>query len=418
MNMPISVVLLMLSLLLVGCGDGGPAPSESRLSAALDSTEEHARKHLDPKYVCPMHPQIVRDEPGNCPICGMDLVPKQPDQDQQQDKYPAVTVGSAVVQNMGLRTAEVRRGRLWKYIESLGRVEYDETRISHLHPRVSGWLERLHLRSEGDPVKKGQLLAELYSPEILSAEVDFRVALGPNIPTERLEKARNRLRLLGVDEATIGALEQGSANLNRVPIQATQDGIVARLGVREGMYVQPSVEMMSLVDTSSIWVQVDVFEQQLAWVRPGLSAEIRVPAYPDRVWQGQVDYLYPELDPKTRTLRVRLRFDNPEGLLKAKMFAEAVIYGGPEDDLLLLPAEAVISTGKRTSVIKQLEDGRFQPVDVVLGMQAKGQVAVLEGLSEGDRVVTSGQFLIDSESNLQASFSRLGGEPPSHHGGH
>ncbi|MBF0256269.1 MAG: efflux RND transporter periplasmic adaptor subunit [Gammaproteobacteria bacterium] len=418
MKMPIRIVLLILPLLLVACGDGGPAPSESKLSAALDSTEEHARKHLDPKYVCPMHPQIVRDAPGNCPICGMDLVAKQPDQEQQQDKYPAVTIGSAVAQNMGLRTAEVQRDRLWKRIEAVGRVEYDQGRISHLHPRVSGWLERLHLRSEGDPVEKGQLLAELYSPEILSAEVDFRVALGPNIPAERLEKARNRLRLLGVDEASITAMGQDTNRLNRVPIHAPQAGVVASLGVREGMYVQPAMEMISLVDLSSVWVLVDIFEHQIDWLKSDLSAEMRVPAYPGRTWQGQVDYLYPELDPKTRSLRVRLRFDNPEGLLKANMFAEVVIYGGPKHEVLVVPAEAIISTGQRTSVVKQLEDGRFQPVDVVTGMTSKGQVEILQGLSEGDRVVTSGQFLIDSESNLQASFSRLGGEPPSHHGSH
>ncbi len=379
--------MVLLSLSLFGCGENtGPEPSESLIAASLDSTEAHARKHLDPKYVCPMHPQIVRDEPGSCPICGMDLVAKQ--LQTQTERYPSVSVDAAVAQSMGLRTQTVERGTLWKHIETIGRVEYDETRVSHLHPRVSGWLETLRLRAEGEPVRKGQLLAELYSPEILSAEVDYRVALGPNIPAERLEKARNRLRLLGVDDATIDRLAEDSANLNRVPIYATQGGIVAKLGVREGMYVQPAMEMMSLVDTASMWVQVDVFEHQLDWIEPGQSAEIRVPAYPGRVWEGKVDYLYPELDPATRSLRVRLRFNNPEGLLRANMFAEAVIYAGPKRDVLWVPAEAIIATGNRSSLIKQIEEGRFQPVDVV----------------------TSGQFLIDSESSLQASFNRLSGD--------
>ena len=153
---------------------------------------------------------------------------------------------------------------------------------------------------------------------------------------------------------------------------------------------------------------VEVFEHQIAWLAEGLTAEIRVPAYPGRVWEGAVDYIYPELDPKARTLKVRLAFDNPEGTLKPNMFADVVIYGGPKRGVLVIPSEALIETGERTSVVTALGEGRFQPVDVVTGMRRGGQVEILSGLQAGDEVVVSGQFLIDSESSLQASFLRMG----------
>jgi Cu(I)/Ag(I) efflux system membrane fusion protein len=176
---------------------------------------------------------------------------------------------------------------------------------------------------------------------------------------------------------------------------------------REGMYVTPGSEMFTIADLTDVWVMVDVFEHQLAWVAPGKEAEIRVPAYPGRTWEGVVDYLYPDLDPKTRTLRVRLVFPNPQRDLKPNMFADVAIDGGSKKDVLKIPREALIVTGERQSVVKALGEGRFQPVDVVTGMQTGGQVEILSGLDEGDEIVVSGQFLIDSESSLQASFRRM-----------
>jgi len=380
------------------------------MSEVLDDTPmEHAAKHLDPKYVCPMHPQIVRDEEGSCPICGMDLVPKMID--PNQGKRPTVEIGSAVIQSMGIRTATVAKDTLWKYIRTVGRVAYDETRLAHVHPRAEGWLERLSLRAEGDPVKKGQKIGDLYSPDILAAQVDFLIALSqrtgkPN--PERIEKARRRLALLGVPAATISRIQQRRKSQNTVPVVSPANGVVTLLGARQGMYVQPSMEIVTIADLSQVWVVVDIFEHQIDWLAEGLSAEITVPAYPSRTWEGKVQYLYPDLDPKSRTLRVRLAFDNPDGLLKANMFANVVIYGGPKREVLAIPSEALIETGERTAVVASLGDGRFQPVDVVVGMRRGDKVEILSGLKAGDQVVTSGQFLIDSESSLQASFSRMG----------
>lgn len=396
------------ALLLAGCGEDGSVPSESLAVAMDDTAMEHAAKHLDPKYVCPMHPQIVKDEPGSCPICGMDLVEKM--MDPMAGKHPEVALSPAVVQSMGVRTARVERGTLWKYIRTVGRVEYDETRIAHVHPRAEGWIEGLAVRAEGEPVRRGEPLAELYAPQILSAQVDFLLALEPQprgVAQVKADKARNLLRLLDVPEDVIQEIQASRETRQTVPVLAPIDGIVTGMMAREGMYVSPATEMFTVVDLSQVWVMVDVFEHQIDWLAPGLSAEIQVPAHPGRSWEGEVQYLYPQLDPKTRTLPVRLVFPNADGLLKPNMFAEVVIYGGPKRDVLKIPSEALIVTGERESVVRALGEGRFQPVDVVTGMQRGGEVEVLSGLSEGEEIVVSGQFLIDSESSLQASFMRM-----------
>ena len=398
---------LPILLLLTACDRETPesSPSESLEEALSDSMEAHAEKHLDPKYVCPMHPQIIKDEPGSCPICGMDLVLKR--LTSSKDGRPTVEVTHAVVQNMGVRTERVKRGTLWKYVKTVGRVDYDETRLVHVHPRTEGWIEKLNLRAEGDPVKRGDLLGQLYSPEILNAQVDYLIAIDQKNSRGTVEHARNRLRLLGVTEGTINRIQNKRQTQNTIPVYAPADGIMVQLQAREGMYVKPEMEIFTIVDPSVMWVLVDVFEYQIDWLKEGLTTEIKVPAYPGRIWEGKVDYIYTELDPQSRTLRVRLAFDNPDGLLKANMFSEVVIYGGPKHNTLLIPDNALIETGERSSVVKALGNGRFQPVDVVTGSRRAGQVEIISGLEEGEEIVISGQFLIDSESSLQASFLRM-----------
>lgn len=475
--------LALVVISLASCSDPTPAPTETLKQALGDTATEHAKKHLDPKYVCPMHPQIVRGEPGTCPICGMTLVPKALDSDQNAgagagaDKtepaqspnpnrkvlywydpmmpeqrfdqpgpspfmamdlvpryadedaggdagasaagagdggHPGVTLSAAVVQNLGVRTAKVQRGTLARAVRAVGRIAYDEERLAHVHPRAAGWIEQLAVRAEGEPVKKGQELASFYAPDILSAQVDFLIATEPRGPGERkvkADKARNLLRLLEVPEAVIRDIERTRETRNTVPILAPEDGIITQLMAREGMYVAPGSEMFVIADLSQVWVLVDVFEHQLAWISAGLPAQIQVSAYPGRIWKGQVDYLYPDLDPKTRTLRVRLVFPNPDLELKPNMFADVAIEGLPQANVLSIPREALIATGERESVVKSLGEGRFQPVNVVTGMRSGETVEILSGLEEGDQVVVSGQFLIDSESSLQASFRRLSDQP-------
>ncbi len=395
-------------ILLSGCDAPTAKPSETLAEAMEDSAMEHAVKHLDTKYVCPMHPQIIKDGPDTCPLCGMDLVAKQ--LDPNTGKHPAVSISGEIIQSMGVRTGKVERGTLWKYIRTVGRVDYDETRLAHIHSRASGWMEKLELRAVGDPVKRGQVLGRFYSPDILSAQVDFLIALkqyGKKPNSQKVDKARNLLRLLDVPEYVIKKIEKQGETQNTVPVLAPMKGVVTELGVREGMYVSPQSNMLTVADMDQVWVMVDVFENQLDWLTPGLTAEISVPALPGRSWEGKLDYIYPELDMRTRTLKVRLSFDNPEHLLRPNMFTEVVIYGGAKKEVLSIPREALIVTGERETVVKALGDGRFQPVDVVTGMQRGGKVEILSGLEEGDEIVVSGQFLIDSESSLQASFLRM-----------
>lgn len=404
--------LLVSSLfILTGCVPDESPPADEGSGGGADSALEHAIKHLDPKYVCPMHSNIIKDEPGNCPICGMALVAKQIDPDA--GKSPKVGLSPAVVQTLGVRTAKAEVGTLWRLVRTVGSVAFDETRLAHVHPRAEGWIESLKLRAEGEPVKRGQLLAELYSQEILSAQVDFLLALDDNSPGGRrvkADKARNLLRLLDVPEAVIRDIERSGETRNRVPVLSPIDGVVTGMMARDGMYVSKSSDMFTISDLSRVWVFVDVLEAQIDWISTDSTAEIRVPAYPGRKWEGKVDYLYPQLDKATRTLRARLVFDNPDQILRPNMFADVRIFGGPKRDVLKIPSEALIRTGESERVVLALGDGRFQPAEVVIGMQRGGEVEILSGLKEGDEVVISGQFLIDSESSLQAAFLRMGEE--------
>lgn len=410
-----TAVMLFAALMLSAC-DFSSQPSESLASAADDTTTEHLRKHADPTYVCPMHPQIVRNEPGSCPICGMNLVLQETGPAGAGN--PTVQVSAATRQNMGLRTTSVERLTLWKFIDTVGYVAYDEDSLLHVHPRANGWVEKIYVRAEGDTVKQGQTLLEYYSPEVVVAQEEYLIALRMGATADLgvkqqslLESARIRMRLLEIPEEVITEITRTRKVRRTMPVVARHGGIVTRLGVREGMYVTPQLEMYTIANLSNVWVMVDVFEDQLSWVEVGRPAEVRVAALPGKVWQGSVDYLYPQLDPKTRTLKVRLRIPNPEGVLTPNMYANAMIFGGPKNSVLAIPREALIPSGEATRVVKLVEEDRFQPVNVVVGMQSMDKVEILEGLNEGDRVVVSGQFLIDSESNLQASFRRMGAEP-------
>lgn len=393
-----------------------PMPSESMAEAMDDSAIEHALKHADTAYVCPMHPNIVQGEPGSCPICGMDLVAQEVSSDGDGDGDadhgpPIVTIRPETIQNMGVRLAQSERVALSRTVETVGFIMYDEERVGHVHPRASGWVEKLVIRSEGERVERDQPLLYVYSPDMLAAQEEYLLALESaslqgSGRRDLQQRAARRLRLLDITQSVIDEIDKTRKTVQAVPLLAPVSGVVTMLGIREGMYIKPDMELFAISDVSSVWIQVEVFEHQSSWVAAGQRAEIRVSAFPERIWQGSVDYVYPELDPITRTLRVRLRFDNSDGVLKPNMFAEATIKGTPKT-ALTVPRDALIETGNEQRVVRALENGRFQPVIVSAGIRAGGRVEILEGLNEGDQIVVSGQFLIDSESNLQASFRRM-----------
>ena len=354
-------------------------------------------------WVAPMDPNYRRDKPGKSPM-GMDLVPVYADGNGGDGS--SVTIAPEVVQNLGVRTAVAERTRLWRGIDTVGYVDYDESRVSHIHLRTEGWIENLAVESEGDRVSKGQRLFDLYSPELVNAQEEFIQAL--KMGNQALTRAsRSRLRALGVPDSQIGQLEKSRKSGQTIPVYAPQDGVVATLTVREGMFVRPADIIMSLADLSSVWLLAEIFERQADWVEVGQPAEVRLPFSPGRIWEGQVEYIYPSLDPGTRTLKARLRFANPDEALKPNMYANVIIYGGPKNDIVAIPAEALIRTGREERVVVARGEGRFQSRRVRAGMESGEWVEILEGIEPGDDIVVSGQFLIDSEASLKASMRRM-----------
>jgi len=337
---------------------------------------------------------------------GMDLVPVYADAENEGD---IVKINPVMVQNLGVRTAKVERGKLWRLVEAVGYVAFDERKLSHVHLRTDGWIDKLNVKSNGERVNKGDVLFELYSRELVNAQEEYIQALRGN--NDYLKRAsRERLDALGMSAQQIREVAKKRRAFQKVRILASQNGIVHNLNVREGMYVKPSMEVLTLADLSSVWLLIDVFERQSDWVAVGQPAEVRLGYLPGRVWEGNVEFVYPTIDPRTRTLQARLQFNNPNETLKPNMYADVRIYAGPKNDVLSIPREALIKGADAQRVVLSLGDGRFRAVPVVAGMESGERVEILKGLNEGDTVVTSAQFLIDSEASLRASFSRMGSD--------
>jgi len=422
----------------------------STANMSSESAVEHSVKHLDSKYQCPMHPDIVKDKEGSCPICGMTLIPVEQEKPQAKkekeivywvapmdpnyrrdkpgkspmgmdlepvysegddgnngdEKGPVVKISAAVENNLGVRTANVESGKLWRKIDTVGYVGLDESKVSHIHLRVDGWIEKMAIDVEGDRVKKGQRLFDLYSPKLVNSMEEYLQALRSN--NQRLMVAsREKLISLGVSIKQIDKLKKTRKVSQTISVYAPQNGIVSLLKVREGMYVQPMNEVMTLADLSTVWVLAEVFESQSAWVELGQPADVDLSFIPGRRWEGTVDYIYPSLDAKNRTLKVRLRFDNPGEMLKPNMYTNVSIYGGAKENVLSVPREALLRSGSSERLIIAKGKGRFAQRIVVAGMESGDYVEIKSGLSAGEKVVTSAQFLIDSEASLKASIARM-----------
>ncbi|MBL6935729.1 MAG: efflux RND transporter periplasmic adaptor subunit [Alphaproteobacteria bacterium] len=377
------------------------------LYLSSDSEPDGGMGEPEPLYwKAPMDPNFRSHKPGKSPM-GMDLVPVYAGDTAGGDSDSSiVTISPQVINNMGVRTAGVTRGELSRRIETVGYIDYDETLISHVHLRTEGWIEKLAVNSVGQRVTKGQLLLELYSPEQVNAQSEFLQVLATN-QKRLIAASRERLRALGISGKRITELEKTRKVSQRIRVFAPQNGVVSMLHVREGMYVKPANDIMSLADLRRVWLLADVFERQADWVRVGQQAEVRLPYLPTKVWKGKVSYIYPSLDPKTRSLKVRLQFDNADEELKPEMFADITIFGDPRANALSIPREALIVTGDSSRVVKALGEGRFKPVEVTTGIESGDRVEILSGLAEGDMVVTSAQFLIDSESSLSAGLQRM-----------
>jgi Cu(I)/Ag(I) efflux system membrane fusion protein len=374
----------------------GPGHSD-RMDASSDLVEKEILY-----WVAPMDSGYRRDGPGKSPM-GMDLVPVYADEGSETDY---VQINGAVEQSLGVRTSKAERRSLWRKVEATGYIDFDESSLSQINLRTEGWIERLLVKNEGERVKKGQLLFEYYSPQLVNAQREY-VQASRRGDAQILSASEEKLLALGVGAADIRQLAKTLKASNTIQVLAPQDGTVTRLNVREGVFVRPATSILELADLSSVWLQVGVFESQVDWVTVGQSAEASLNYIPGEVFSGKVDYVYPVLDRKTRTLQVRLQFDNPDERLKPNMYARVTIFGKAHPSALSIPREALIRGQDSDRVVVSLGDGKYTVREVMSGIESGSWIEIVAGLEQGDEVVTSAQFLIDSEASLTGSIQRL-----------
>jgi Cu(I)/Ag(I) efflux system membrane fusion protein len=336
----------------------------------------------------------------------MQLVPKYADEAGGED---TVVIDPRVAQNLGMRTAAATAESVERRIEAVGSIAWNERAVYVVQARSAGFVEKLYARAPLDPIAKGQPLVELLAPDWAAAQEEYLLLRRAGKNAGLAEAARNRLQLLGMSEEQIGLLEKTGQPQTRITLYAPINGVIAELGVREGMTVMSGAMLFRLVDLSSVWVNADVPEAQGAWLRPGTAVEARVPSFPGQAFRGRVSAILPEVNAATRTLRARVELANPGGRLKPGMFATLVFAQSTGAKALLVPSEAVIRTGERSIVVVAESEGKFRPREVELGFESGGKSEIRKGLSEGDKVVVSGQFLIDSEASLRATGTRMEG---------
>ncbi len=443
---------------------------QSRLDYHAGTMEMVSEEQGEQLWTCSMHPHILEDEPGECPVCGMALVPlsgggqegsakKSPaaggereilfyrnpmnptisspvpakdemgmdyvpvyadEANQAVDQGPTVSINPVVVQNMNVQTAVVERRDLNQEIRTVGYLEYDQERMVTVTTKYSGWVEKVYVNYVGEPVKKGQPLFEIYSPELVQTEQELLSAIqyakkfdSTNAEAGRrasalVDSARERLRYWDISSEQIDNLERTGEVFRTLQVVAPASGLVMkRMAGLEGMAVRPGMEVYHIADLRSIWLSVEVFEHQLAQIDIDSVAELELTYFPGEVFRGTVRYIEPEFSEATRTLRMKVEVPNPTGRLRAGMFGTVRFHPTAAQQALVVPTQAVLRTGQRSIVIVDLGEGSFAPREITTGHEGGGEVEVLEGLNEGDRIVTSSQFLIDSESSLQAAVQKM-----------
>ncbi len=433
-------------LLVTGCDRGDTATQSGSKEKTL--------------YTCGMHPQVVQDTPGNCPICGMKLTPipkragagaanasaasgerkikyykstmnpgemkPEPGKDSMgMDMVPvyedeaataessAIAVDPVTTQNMGIRTAIVTRGPLRRAIRTVGTIDYNETALADVTTKFKGWIEKLYVNATGQLVMKGDPLFEIYSPELYSAQVEYLLATDPSnkasVGSDSLKtSALTKLKFFDISDEQIAELEKTRQATKTVRIVAPQDGFVVEKMVVQGQMVDSGMKIYRLADLGLVWVQAQIYEQDLVYLKLGQEATVTLSYLNDREFRGRVTYIYPNVDEKTRTAKVRMEFHNPGYFLKPGMFATVKVVSELEPSTLLVPDMAILRSGEKTTVFVALDGGKFDPRTVTLGPQAEDDLyQVLSGLNEGERIVTSGQFMLDSESQLREAIQKM-----------
>ncbi|MCI0415029.1 efflux RND transporter periplasmic adaptor subunit [bacterium] len=399
-------------------------------------------------YYCPMHKEYISDNPGNCPICSMKLVKKegsdqeamkkmqeqssgsqtsQMSMDQMQTaSAPTGDTGSVFIppqrqQVLGVRSVPAETKSLSREIRTVGKIAYDETRITHIHTKFNGWVENVFVDFVGQPVKRGQPLFTIYSPELLSTQQEYLLALRSEkqlgnssfdwiakSPSSLTESAKARLRLWGVSEGQIDEIAKTGKTTRALTIYSPVSGVVTqRAAYHHGMYVTPELELYTIVDLSTVWLLADIYEKDLPFIKMGQSVRVQFPYAEQPPMNVKVDFFYPYLDPNTRTGQVRIQLRNPNSQFKPDQFVNVVLQT-PEKTVLVVPNDAVLNTGDKQYVFVELGSGYFDPRQVQIGIQTKEGTEIATGVKEGERVVTAANFLLDSEARLRGVLENMG----------
>jgi len=448
-----------LSLALTGCNSDKPvAGTDQAAPASVETVEQPAQQ-----YTCGMHPMIIADEAGQCPICGMDLTPLKstggtdsakpagerkikywaapmdptyirdepgkspmgmdlvPVYEDETATGSTITIDPVTSQNMGVRMSPVVRKDLSRTISTVGLVAYEEPKQFSINSKIDGWVERLYASETGQFVKKGSPLLEIYSPALVSAQEEFLLARNNSVSLAQsqfssiaegasrlLEASRRRLKLWDISDRQIARLEKSGEVSKNLTLYAPYDGIVTMKMVKEGQFIKSGMEMLILSDISKVWVYADIYEYELPWVKVGQQARITLPYVGSEPIKSEVSYIYPFVEPKTRTVKARFEIDNPDFTLKPDMYVNVRLASEPVKNALSVPVEAVLHSGEKQTVFVALGDGKFEPRRVKTGMQNdSGDIEIVQGLLEGEEVVTSAQFMLDSESKLREAIAKM-----------
>jgi membrane fusion protein, copper/silver efflux system len=454
-------IIVFISVLIIGLLVTGCSSSETPNAESVSASAE--------LYTCGMHPNVIQDGKGNCPICGMNLTPingsseasssttgsDKPSSDSKEILYyrapmdptyispkpgkspmgmdlipvykgeetfgATVKINPSTIQNIGVRTAYAFRRDLYKNIRTIGKIDYDEAKTTQVHTKFTGWVEKTYVNTTGQKVKKGDTLLEIYSPQLVIAQEEYvdiylrllnakkenRTSAIENLK-RTLSSTRKRLENFDISGDQIDRLEKDQTVRKTLKIQSPFSGIVEKKHVQDGMEVKPGMNLYSISNISSVWVYADIYEYEVPWIQVGQNAKMALSYIPGKEFFGQVEYVYPYLDSKTRTLKVRLSFPNEDNMLKPGMYANIYISSVPVKDAIAVPTEAVMYSGARNLVFIALGEGRFAPRDVIVGIESgDGYYEIKEGLEVGESVVTSAQFLLDSESKLQESIAKM-----------
>jgi Cu(I)/Ag(I) efflux system membrane fusion protein/cobalt-zinc-cadmium efflux system membrane fusion protein len=398
------------------------------LYSLLVPTTAHAEEALkagmlDPKtgkkikyWAAPMDPTYIRNEPGKSPM-GMDLVPVYEEEGDEKTPSSTIRIDPVTQQNMGVRLGRVEKKSISKTIRTFGTITTDETGLYSVNVKFNGWIETLYVDFVGERVEKGQPLFDIYSPDLLTAQQEYLIALqqqkglnggARNGDNRLLDASRTRLAYWDLTDEQIAQLEAAGEIRKTVTIFSPASGVVIVKNALKGHYVKAGEHQYEIADLSTVWVDVDIYEYELPWVHKGMPAEMDLAYTPGKRYSGEVLFIYPYLDPKTRTARLRLSFPNPDDNLKPGMYANVYLQNTLPGERLVVPQEAVIDSGVRKRVFVSRGKGKFEPKEVTLGVEGNDYTfEVIDGLSEGDEIVLSGQFMFDSESRLKEAIAKM-----------